>query len=252
MGKTVMSKWFLVICGLLLAACGTNIAERNNAGNRYFAREDYDAALQAYQAAQVADPDRPEAYFNAAAALAQDDELIRAVDALNEALETADDNLAAEAYYNLGNVLYSMTRYDEAIAAYQEALLRRPDYDDARYNLEIALLRYVPPTPTAQEQKTEPQQDNTDPETTPTNQPRGFDDPTPTIPPQDFDLTATPERGEGGGGDEDSTTPIPQSEGELTVEQAERLLDQIQQDQEALSEYLEEEASSGEIIEKDW
>ncbi|GAB4510541.1 MAG: hypothetical protein OHK0046_07580 [Anaerolineae bacterium] len=242
----------LFLAVVVLAACATRYTERNNTGNNHYANAEYESALRAYQAAQVAAPDRPEAYFNAAAALAGGDDLNRAAAALQEALESADDTLLTSAYYNLGNVYYQMTRYNEAIDAYQQVLLIDPDHEDARHNLELALLRYVPPTPTAQEQQTEPQQGETDPETTPTNQPQGFDDPTPTQPPVDFDLTATPDSGQGGAGEDDSTTPVPQSQGEMTVEQAERLLDQIQQDQEALSEYQEAEASSGDVTERDW
>ncbi len=242
----------LIIAFGLLAACGGRVAERNNAGNRHYQREDYNIALRTYQQAQVLNPDRPEAYYNAAAALVGANDYTRAIAALEQAIAAGDDGITADAYYNLGNTFYAMTRYDAAIEAYQQTLLLNPDDAEARHNLEVALLRYVPPSPTAQEQQTEPDMDQTDPDVTPTDQPGGFDGPTPTPPPQDFDLTATPDSGEGAGGGEDSSTPVPQSQGDMTVEEAERLLEQIQQDQEALSEYLEDEASSGEIPDRDW
>lgn len=247
-------KFIAVSLVLMMAvvACASPIAQQNNSGNRSYYNANYGSALQAYQAAQVESPDRPEAYFNAASAYVGLDEPDLAVAALEEALENADEDLIIEAYYNLGNAYQGAGIFDKAIDAYQEALLRNPDHEDARYNLEIALLRYLPPSPTAQEQKTEPDVDQTDPETTPTDQPGGFDGPTPTPPPIDYDLTEPPLDGQSDEGEEDSSTPVPRSQGDMTVEQAERILDQIQEDQEALSDYLEDEASEGDVSERDW
>lgn len=244
----------MILAALMVfsASCGGEVAEKNYAGNQQYSSGHYEAALRAYQAAQVAAPNRPEAYYNAASAYVGMNDLYRAQTALDKALETADDGLAAKAYYNLGNVYFYMGRYEESVEAYQQTLLLDPNDQDARYNLEIALLRYIRPTPTAQEQQTEPQQDESDPETTPTNQPGGFEGPTPTPPPLDYDHTATPISGQGIGGHEDSHTPMPRSQGRLTIEQAERLLDRIRQDQQALRELLQYPASSGQTSERDW
>jgi Ca-activated chloride channel family protein len=46
-----------------------------------------------------------------------------------------------EAAYNRGNSLLMLGRYDEAIAAYQEALEARPDWKEAAENLVIASVR---------------------------------------------------------------------------------------------------------------
>ncbi|NJL54625.1 tetratricopeptide repeat protein [bacterium] len=162
--------WIMV---LLLAGCAVNTAERNNAGNAALARGAYDTALRAYRAAQVESPDRPEPYYNAAAALLGLAEFEQAIAALEQALSIADSFLAVRAYYNLGNIFFEQREFGAAIAAYREALLIDPDYGPARYNLELALLRFVPATPTALEQQTNPDMGQTDPETTPTDQPGG-------------------------------------------------------------------------------
>lgn len=247
----MMKPWLsVVILCFWLTGCG-GVAERNNTGNAAYRDGEYERALVAYQSAQVMAPDDPLAYFNAAGALIQLDALDDAINALEQALTTADDGLKADAYYNLGNVFFEIREYDAAIQAYQQTLLLRPDDTDARYNMELALLTAVQPTPTAQEQQTDPQLGQTDPETTPTDQPRSFDGPTPTPPPLDLDPSATPDRGEGQDG-ETGPTPAPQSEGEMTIEQARQLLDQIQQEQVALSEFLERSGAPGDPSEKDW
>ena len=247
------ARWiFLLSFALLSAACGINVAERNTAGNRDHRSENYDAAIRAYQVAQVEAPDRPEAYFNAASALVAVDDLQGAEAALIQALENADDNMIVEAYFNLGNVYHYMGQYARAVEAYQEALLIDPDDEDTRYNLEITLLRWVKPTPTAIEQQTEPEVSEADPETTPTDIPGGFDGPTPSPPPLELEPSSTPVSGQGEGTQNESGTPVPQTEGEMTMEEAERILDQLMQDQEALREYLQDIAAGGVLVEKDW
>jgi len=238
----------------LLTSCGVNAAERNNAGNGLYEQGDYDAALQAYQAAQVAAPNLPEPYFNAGSALTLSGELEAALEALEQALVTADENLKARAFYNLGNVYFQMAEYGDAVAAYQEVLLRHPDDQDARYNYELALSRILPLTATALEQQVEPDQGETDPSVTPTNQPGALDGPTPTPPPQEGppDFTATPVEGGEAGGEQQSLTLTPQPEGEMTIEDAERLLDAIQQDQRTLQEFLQEIATPSTPSGEDW
>lgn len=57
-------------------------------------------------------------------------------------LEGAADQFArldtAEAYYNLGTTFARLERFEEAIAAYEAALRRRPEFPDATFNLDIA------------------------------------------------------------------------------------------------------------------
>lgn len=46
-----------------------------------------------------------------------------------------------DAAYNRGNALLMLGRYDEAIQAYEEALVARPEWSRAAENLEIAVIR---------------------------------------------------------------------------------------------------------------
>lgn len=253
--KVLKNLFFVLLAMMLvLAACASNASERNNAGNDLVSREDYSAAIEAYQVAQVLAPDRPEAYYNAAIALSNSDQLDEALAAVEQALETVDADLMADAYYNLGNVYYRQGRFYDAVSAYQEVLLMNPDDDEARYNMELALRFAVPPSPTAQQQKTEPDEGQTDPETTPTDQPRSEDGPTPTPPVQDDtpDETATPERGTGDFGADQESTLVPQVEGEMTMEEAQRILDSLEHDMQSLSEFLQEADPSGESNDNDW
>jgi tetratricopeptide (TPR) repeat protein len=208
---------------LFLAGCAASYAERNNAGNALYEQGNFRDAAHAYQAAQVDAPDQPEPYYNAGNALARAGDLDRAIAALNQALKTADDHLAAQAYYNLGNVYFSMSRYEDAVQVYQQALLREPDDADARYNLELTLRRVPPPTATS------PAPDIQN-HTTPTSQPGSGASPTPS--PQSragtaqATVTGSP------------ATPTTSPEETISVDEAARRLDAIQQQQQTLSQML--------------
>ncbi len=218
---------------VLLTACGTRPAERNNAGNRLLLNEQPDAALRAYQAAQVAEPDLSVPYYNAAQAYLVLGNLDAAEAALEQALRTADDEMIRRAYYNLGEVYFTRTEYAESVAAYQQVLLRDPTDEDARYNLELALKRLPIPTPT-------PQEETAVPTPTPSPQPEE-EQPTPTNEqgePPSPTMTATPENtptpdpdNSGDNNPGDSATEAPQPSGGLGVEEAEQLLNSVQLDQ---------------------
>lgn len=245
----------LLLSAMLLWACGVNSAERNNAGNSMYEEGNFGGALQAYQAAQVVEPDSPEFYFNAANALIQLQEYDKAVSALELSLQNADDALKAQAYYSMGNIYYLQEQYTEAIDAYRQVLLINPDDEDARHNLELALLAIVAPTPTALEQKVEPEEDASDLQATPTENPSGQDGPTPTPPPVDAppDLQKTSESGMlGEEGGVFQATPVPKEGGEVSIEDAERLLDSIQQKQQTLRAFNGGIGTPGPVTDNDW
>jgi tetratricopeptide (TPR) repeat protein len=237
-----------------LWACGVNSAERNNTGNDLYQKGDYQAALDAYQAAQVAAPDRPEAYYNAADALIQQQKLDAAQAALEQVLKTADESLAAQAYYNLGNIYFDMGKYADAAEAYRQSLLRRPDDDDARHNYELTLGRIALPTPTAIQEKVKPTQGFTDPNATPTNNPSGRGGPTPTPPPRDSppDTQPTKVGGTGETSGHGVSTPVPVTQGPLTVQEALDLLDTVKKDQDTMRKYLREASTASAPAGNDW
>jgi Ca-activated chloride channel homolog len=235
----------VVVTGVLLAACEINPAERNNAGVALYSQGANDAALDAYQNAMVNAPNRPETYFNAASAFSTIGRLETAIAALEQALKTADEDLTAQAYYNLGNIYFDGAQYQNAVDAYRETLLRRPDDESARYNYELALSRLptpTPPPPDESEQQQEQQESGQQPTPTPSPDPGG-NEPEETGEPQSEGQS---EIGQEAG------TPTPQPEGPLTIEQAEQLLDAVQQNQEPLSNYQSRDVPQAITPEKDW
>jgi Ca-activated chloride channel family protein len=78
--------------------------------------------------------------FTAAAALFEDPMWRGTSLYLDERFEAASAEFArtdsAEAWFARGNALAHLERYEEAIAAYRQALVMRPDYSDAEANIE--------------------------------------------------------------------------------------------------------------------
>ncbi len=140
--------WTVAILLGCISACDVNSAERNNAGNTLSDQGQYDSALAAYQSAQVASPDSPEAYYNAASAYSYEGDFDKAINALQLALKTTDVDLRTRAFYNLGNIYFGMNRFDDAVEAYRQVLLLDSNDNDARHNLELALKRLIIPSPT--------------------------------------------------------------------------------------------------------
>ena len=252
-----MSRKVIFLLIFVLSACTIDPAERNNTGNRLAENGDYEGAVIAYQAAQVAEPDNPIIYFNSANALVNADRLPDAERSLQLVIEQGDDELIANAWYNLANIYFEVGNIDEAILAYQQALLVDPYHDDARYNLELANSLEIPPSPTAIEMQSELNQENIDEQATPTPNPAGEE-----LPPSPTPRDVIPPPGETPEniGDEESgeqspnpSTPDPVPDGEMDVEDAAELLEPIEANQERISTFRENYNETGEqTTERDW
>ena len=133
--------WLPTICLLLLAACAPAVVRYNAAGNERFANTAYEDAVSEYRLAQVAEPDRPEPYYNAANAYNRMSQLDATLMQTEQALKTAAPVLAEQAWYNLGNAHFDAEQWPQAVEAYREALRLQPDDLDAKHNLELALQR---------------------------------------------------------------------------------------------------------------
>ena len=158
--------WFLCLLTLatiFFTAC-TNEAQLMREGNEAFANGAYDEAAQAYNEAQQAAPELAEPVYNQANTRYRQEGLAEAEQLLQQALETADADLAQSAYYNLGNVHFNNQNWQAAIEAYQESLRLNPADADARHNLELAMQQLQQQEEEQQQQQEEeqPQEDQSE------------------------------------------------------------------------------------------
>ena len=205
-------------------------------GNRLYREGRYDEAHEKYLEALRDAPDSPVIRFNDANALYQSDEFARAVDAYRGAIEAADPVLEAQAWYNLGNALYRQQQLEGALEAYKEALRRNPGDTDAKHNLEVALEQLQ-----QQEQQQQQQQqsddsedqdrENQDRQQQPRDQPPGEQPPEEN--PEDRQGQEQQEDGQqsdGGAQPETGGADAQPQPGQMSREEAERLLQAITED----------------------
>jgi Ca-activated chloride channel family protein len=150
----------VALATLFAVGCGRadSAGTFNRDGNNAYRRGDYQKALDEYRRAQVLRPDLPALNYNAANALYQQGDYIRAVTDAQQAAQApnSDDALRAHAFYTLGADYYRQGKLSDALTAFKNALRIDPSDTDAKYNIEViqrqldreAQARQNLPTPT--------------------------------------------------------------------------------------------------------
>lgn len=128
---------------LLLAGVSTFLGgeahRRTEKGNKSYLKGQNDAALEDYQKAQAVLPEAPQLHYDLGNVLYRQENWAGAAEAYERALGAAGAELAPRAAYNLGNALFRDEKYDDAIKAYMRSLRAAPQDADAKHNLELAL-----------------------------------------------------------------------------------------------------------------
>lgn len=208
----------LVVLLPLITAFAIGDLER---GNRHYRAGRFAEAVEAYETALRRGSSSAELHYNLGTALLALGRYGEAEQHLQRALDTVEPELRQRSYYNLGNRYLEAARsgdgeavplLDAAAEAYRDALRLDPDDVDAKWNLELTL----------REREEQPD--------APTPQP-----PSP-MDPQTDDDDDDPRPGEapgGGGGQGGTGAPdrSPRGAGELSRQEAERILNAAEQDE---------------------
>ena len=91
-------------------------------GNRLYEEGRYPEAHEKYLEALLEAPDSPIIRFNDGNALYQGENYESALESFRAAVESGDPQLAAAAWYNLGNTLYRQGALPESLEAFKQAL----------------------------------------------------------------------------------------------------------------------------------
>ena len=235
----------------LISGCAPEEVKYNAQGNEHFENAAYPAALDDYRQAQVAAPDRPEPYYNAANAYNRQGEVAGAQAQTQQALKTAEDELAAQAWYNLGNAYFDAQQWQAAVEAYKEALRITPDDQDAKHNLELALQKLQDQQQQAQNQQQQQEQDQQQNQGDSEEQQSQQEN-------QEQESEETQEQDQQQQSSESQEEEAQQQEGgqqetQMTPEQAQQLLQAILGDSETLQERLQRMYQApGGAPEEDW
>lgn len=134
---------------LLIVSCLLPIAlsaQTENAlikkGNEAYQKQEYDQAIDNYKKVTGKNPANVAAQFNLGNAMYKNKKPDDAISAYDNALVNAGSkNDKSVSYYNKGVVLQNNKKLPECIDAYKNALKLNPDDEDARQNLQKALLQ---------------------------------------------------------------------------------------------------------------
>jgi Ca-activated chloride channel homolog len=141
-------------------------------GNALYQAGQYEAAAQQYAVAAQVLPEAAEILFNQGDAFYKQQDYARALEHYTRALQTGVRPLQSRLKYNLGNVKYQQalealrraedaaTPLRAAMAYYRDSLEIDPQYQEARYNLELAYLlwRQLMPVQAQEQRHTEGQE----------------------------------------------------------------------------------------------
>ena len=143
-GKTEMASTALFLLLFLIPVISFSQTKDKliKKGNDAYAEKKYDEAAENYLKATSKDPANEKAFYNLGNALykkGKSEESVQAYDASILHSKTPDDKSAA--WYNKGVVLQNDKKLAECIEAYKNALKLNPADEDARLNLQKALLQ---------------------------------------------------------------------------------------------------------------
>ena len=149
--------WIILLLSPLSALAQENVNDIIARGNQYYAAQKYEQAVAEYVKALQLEPGNETAKFNHANALYKAGLQVEASQKFTElAATTGDRVMKAKSYYNKGVILSAQKNLEESIESYKDALRQDPDDQQARENLQKALLelkRKQPPKQKEDDQK---------------------------------------------------------------------------------------------------
>lgn len=244
--------------------CGNATAQQHperrhiRSGNRGYEGQDYTGSEQKYRVALEKNPTSYEASFNLADALYKQERYEEAVGVLNELSQSQQltSQQLAKVYHNLGNVLFQQEKLQEAIDSYKMSLRQNPADLETKYNLAYAqkLLQEQQNDDQNQDQNKDQQSDGENDQENKENQykeDKGDQNQDQKGQPDQQDKQQDQPEGEddkqGDKGDQEKPQPDKpqpqqgQSEGNMRREDAQNILDAMQQQEDKTREKVNEQ-----------
>jgi len=218
----------LIIPTLIFAQ---NVKKEIRQGNSEYRENNFSEAETHYRKALEKDPASEKANYNLANSLYKQEEYEPAITKY-EVLATSDAEKITKAryYYNLGNSYFKSQKIGESIEAYKNSLRLFPDDEDAKHNLHLAQMMMS-------QQQQQQQQDKKDQQDKSEENKQNQD--------QQSDQQQQQEKKEQQG---------QQQEQQISQQDAERLLEAIEQDEkETMRKVQEQKVQMRKIpVEKEW
>jgi tetratricopeptide (TPR) repeat protein len=148
--------FFLLLSFLSIAGYTQNATQSIIKGNRLYQQSQFDLAEAEYRKALEYDPNNEKAKYNLANALQRQRKYDEAAKLLDDLTGSSKNNsLKSAAYYNQGVAYTKMKNLDASIESYKKALRLNPNDQEARENLEKALLQKKNQKSSSQQKKSQ-------------------------------------------------------------------------------------------------
>lgn len=255
---------FVFLMALTLEVCAQKERKFIREGNTLFETQKFEQAEVEYRKAMDKKAESFEAAFNLADALYKQEKYDEALLQFSTlAKEQTDKEKLGQLYHNIGNTLLSMKKTDESIEAYKESLRNRPNAEETKYNLEFARHKKQQDEQNKdnQDNKDNKDQQNKDQQQNQDNkdqnkdqQDQNKDQQNQDKDKQDKDKDQNQNKDQQ---DQNKDQQQQQQPGKISKEDAQRLLDALQNDEKKVQEKVQqqkvqEQKSKKMKIEKDW
>ena len=235
-------KYFIVAL-LTLFVCGEVSAQQMKErglvrkGNRQFKREQFEKSVDSYQRALQHDSTSFEAKYDLASALYRTERYEKAEKTLlgivNDTTRTELER--GEVAYNLGNTQFAQQKYTEALSSYRQAMRCNPNDEDAKFNYAFTKRLIQQEEQQQQQQSQDQNQDNKEQNQDKQDQQNNQNQ-------QGEDKQDQQQQPQNQDGKEEQQQGEQRSEGAMTPEQQEALLQAIQAEEDKTQDKLKEKA----------
>lgn len=210
-------------------------------GNSAYNKEKYNNATESYSKALQKAPKDVRANFNQGDALFKLNQLDKAKEHYQIVVSSSTNtDIKAKAHYNIGNILYKQEKWEESAKAYKESLKLNPKDVDAKYNLMMALAKIKKEGKGGKDNKKD--KDKQDKKDDKKDQ-------------QDKNQGNNPPQNQNGNQEQQQQQQkAQQQQGQITNEEAQKLLDAIGAEEGKVQQKLTKEKGkpSNKKVQKDW
>jgi tetratricopeptide (TPR) repeat protein len=231
---------WLMLHSNIAAAQTTNKVLRE--GNNFYKKEKFNNATESYSKALQLAPKDVRANFNQGDALFKLNQLEKAQEHYATVAKlTKNSEIQAKAFYNIGNAYYKQEKYEESAKAYKTSLKLNPKDKEAKYNLLMALAKLKQNGGGKNNQKNKDQKEKKDNKKQDQNQQQQQ---------SGQNEQSTPKNQQG----QQQQQSSKQEQVGLSNEEAEKLLDAVENEENKVQQKLtKEKGKPGNIkVQKDW
>ncbi|MFC1725188.1 tetratricopeptide repeat protein [candidate division KSB1 bacterium] len=227
-----------------------NPADKISEANKLYKEQKFDQALNTYRDALLEDPKSPEINFNIGNTLYKKQQYDEALKHYEETLRSSEiDNLTqSKVHYNLGNLQYRAGKWDQSILSYKRALELNPEDMDAKYNLEFVRTKLKEQAQKQQNPEDQQQQGQEGKEQQGQQGEQDKDE----NKDQQQEAQGAEEKDENKDEEQPQPKPDEKKEGEMTREEAERLLNALKNDEKDIQKNRKLKSNSNIRVTKDW